>query len=400
MSLINDMLRDLDARRTRTGVSQAAALQGLGLSGPLQPASRTRVPATLAIIGMICMTVLAWPIVTNYNANSDRTMLTAGSSLPLPLPEIDTNRKAAARKSRQERAIDSKPEAVTPAIAPQAATQRQAHAAPEVQPAVSTPEVMAPVSATPGGERDQPRTNRNELPVDNTPEATLSSGYEPKTAALGEVRAVPEPAGMPVSRVTRQAQTVEMQVAREYRAAVAHVQSQQYTESVRRLQQVLAMDDAHHKARLLLAQLHIRLQEHARAEALLADGLARHPGNALYARQYARLMIDQGSTETALLALETALPEAGNDAEYLALLAGLYQRAGKAAEAAIQYRAALQLAPDRGDWWMGLGISEEQAGRTEAARQAYEQSLRYPLKASLKDYVISRLRRLPPAGIS
>ena len=217
---------------------------------------------------------------------------------------------------------------------------------------------------------------------------------------MREARAVAEPSGVPGTRVTRQTQTVEMQVAREYRAAVANVQVQQYTESVRRLQQVLALDDGHHRARMLLAQLYIKLQGTARAEALLADGLARYPGNVPYAKQYAGLMIARGRTGTATLTLETALPGAGNDAEYQALLAGLYQQSGKAAEAAVQYRAALQLAPDHGDWWMGLGISEEQAGQPEAARKAYEQSLRYSLKASLKDYVLSRLGNLPPAGVS
>ena len=70
------------------------------------------------------------------------------------------------------------------------------------------------------------------------------------------------------------------------------------------------------------------------------------------------------------------------------------KRSGKPAAAAGSFRAALRLAPAHGEWWMGLGISSEQAGDASTAATAYRQALQYPLTTALQQYVQQRLEQL------
>jgi MSHA biogenesis protein MshN len=165
-------------------------------------------------------------------------------------------------------------------------------------------------------------------------------------------------------------------------------------EAERLLEDLLARDSGLHKVRLLLAGLYMEQQRHSHAESLLSSGLLHYPRHSRYARVYAQLLAGQARDSEAINILQASLPAAGDDADYHALLAGLYQRNGKPVAAADSYRTALRLAPAHGEWWMGLGISSEQAGDAQTAATAYRQSLHYPLAAPVQQYVQQRLEQL------
>ena len=167
-----------------------------------------------------------------------------------------------------------------------------------------------------------------------------------------------------------------------------------YLDAIDQLENILLRNNHSHEARLLLANLYIRQGRSANAESLLAGGLAQHPLHAPYARRLAHLLLTEERYREAVEYLVSALPGANHDAEYHALLAGLYQRSGEPAAAAAHYNIALDISPGRGEWWMGLGISQEQAGQGDAAHSAYRQALQFPLAAALQDYINNRLQQL------
>lgn len=169
----------------------------------------------------------------------------------------------------------------------------------------------------------------------------------------------------------------------------------QWRSAEQQLRAALQADPGHLQARESLAGLLLRQDRRRQAEQVLATGLEAHPQTPSLARLYARLILDRGQTDTAIRVLENALVNAVNDAEYLALLAGIYQRSQRYSEAASSYRAALSLESGRAAWWLGLGLALEGRGELQPATKAYHSALANPgLNEATRRYARERLQRL------
>jgi len=338
MSLINDMLKDLDRRNHHPAGARAAALRELGLAGmnmhgPLAGRHLALAGADLLVAAMVAGIVL------------DNT----------------------ARLQHMQALVN-----VPAGTAVSQSARTQAAATADGAETVAPVAVVEVPAATDSGTKPV-------LQHAPTPGAAASQPALPATAPPGESTARIE--------VTLRPLTVERQVARDFRAAAMAVSDGNQAEAERLLEDLLNRDNGQHRARLLLAGLYVQQQRNSRAESVLASGLLHYPQHAPYARLYAQLLAAQARDSEAINALQAALPAACDDADYHALLAGLYQCSGRPAAAAGSYRAALRLAPAHGEWWMGLGISSEQAGDANTAAAAYREALHYPLTTALQQYV-------------
>lgn len=354
MSLINDMLKDLDSRRGGPDMTHSTALRGLGLAGTAHGNSRRYLPRFATGSGLLLVAILAWPQITGLFLDSGLQQTTR---VAITLPE----------------------QASLPAMAP--APRHTTRSGPDVSHTL-TPEDL-PATAVP-----QEKT----LPVEVAKLPAAGQTPEP----------VEQPRETPATRhleITTQPLSREQQLEQAYQLAVRAIQAGDYREAEQKLVDALAFAGSYHRARLLLASLYIRQERIDRAETLLADGLAQHPGHAPYARLYAQLLVTQGRDQEAIGSLLAALPGAVRDADYHALLAGLYQRGGDAAQAIRHYQQALEITPAQGTWWMGLGISREQAGDGDAALDAYRRALQHPLQTTLQQYIQTRIGLLSRQGL-
>ena len=339
MSLINDMLKDLDARRTRPAFANLAALPGAdnGYEGFTIP--RNGLAWVVAATFLLGTVAIIAPLFAHYFADDtayarvvNSVPLAGNTVIPLELPaEVRVSKNAVIASANQ-------PVSASPPPVMGTANSLQSNAAP--------------------AHREVPRT--------------------PEPGAVGSITMNPSPD----SRRTE----------REYHAATRAAAAGNDVLAIRTLERVLLDNSSHHDARLLLASLHIRQQQHARAESVLKSGLSLHPDHAGSARLLARLLVSRGQHAEAIAYLESALAGATQDADYHALLAGLYQHSGNPAGAAQHYTDALALNPGRGEWWMGLGISREQTGNANAAGAAYSKALKYPLDKALQVYINTRLQ--------
>ncbi|MBA1147180.1 tetratricopeptide repeat protein [Ectothiorhodospiraceae bacterium WFHF3C12] len=176
--------------------------------------------------------------------------------------------------------------------------------------------------------------------------------------------------------------------------ARARLQSGDAAAAVADLREVLRADASAHEARQLLARAYVSGGRIPASVSVLEQGLALAPEHTPFLLQLARLLAGAGQSDAALGVLERREP-AQPAAEYYALRGALSQQLGRHAQAASAYRQALDVSPDRGGWWIGLGIALDGQGQGEAALQSYREGLRRGgLKPALQSYAERRVARL------
>jgi MSHA biogenesis protein MshN len=127
-------------------------------------------------------------------------------------------------------------------------------------------------------------------------------------------------------------------------------------------------------ARELLVGLMLRGERHEEAMAQIDAGLHQYPQHAVFKLIKARLLAESGDASAAV-----ALLERGQFPEHLAtqhrqMLGALYQKQGRFDDAAAQYRLLIARRPRSAEGWVGLAISLDAQGHRDAGG-AYRHAL-------------------------
>ena len=363
MSLINQMLKDIDKRQgvNATTFSDAA---GVRLEVPRQdgfPVQRGLVWGGLFLVATVVgvLGFRQW-------------------SAPSPAPAAAVSVQAA-------------PAPVPAPVEPVAAVVR---AAPAV--AVAPAPAPAPVVAAPVTPLPKPKTEVAKVAVAPAPAPApvpaLASAPVPDAAAKLALKKE-APALVTGGTVTRQLST-EQRADNAYREATTLVRQGRGAEAQKLLQQILMDLPAHQDARLLSARVWMDEGKLAEAKTLLAEGVSLKPqAFALYsALAHAQLMGKE--VDAAAATLERGLPAAGENAEYQALLAAVLQQQARHAEAVQHYVVALRQWPDTSNWLVGLGVSLQALNNTASAVEAYQRALDLGLPASLSQFTRDQLNQI------
>lgn len=186
----------------------------------------------------------------------------------------------------------------------------------------------------------------------------------------------------------------------EYRRGVELHERGQASEAEAAFAAALQLDGRYAAARRALAVQWIGHGRDADAERLLREGLANDPRQPALAIVVARIEAERRDVRAAIETLRASLGgNAGRpeQAEAQALMATLQQGLGAHREAIDAYAAALRQSPQNGAWWIGLGLSLAAEGRPESAREALERARATgTLAPELQIYVEQRLRSLAP----
>ena len=143
---------------------------------------------------------------------------------------------------------------------------------------------------------------------------------------------------------------------------------------------------------LLFTEVLIRQNRPAEARAAIRRVLAADPGNARAVTLFGRLLVGEGSHAEAVRLLE-AQPDPRP--EQLALLGTALRKQGRHIEASQAYHRALQARPDEAGWWVGLGVSLENADHPRQALAAYRRAVSLPgLVNRAERFARDRIRRL------
>ncbi|MBA3581097.1 MAG: tetratricopeptide repeat protein [Gammaproteobacteria bacterium] len=160
-------------------------------------------------------------------------------------------------------------------------------------------------------------------------------------------------------------------------------------------QQSLSLQADQTDIRIQLAALYLDYGKANEAFTVVEQGLALAPSHTRLNHLYARLLIDRNEIARAVDVLEAAKPYVKNDPEFFALLGAAYQRLQRPTESVAYYQQALSDAPAQAAWWLGLAIGLEQIADPKNAKQAYEKAQQYGgLNIAAQHYVVERLAAL------
>ena len=183
------------------------------------------------------------------------------------------------------------------------------------------------------------------------------------------------------------------QAERLYRAAVTYLAQGREQDGWNTLRAALKDDPEHLAARQLLVKISVDRRNYDQARDDLEEGLRHLPKQTAWALLLSRLYVDRNDPAKALAVLERHEGHAGNAADYQGAMAAMLQRLNRHAEAEGRFVRATQSEPANGRWWLGLGMARETQGKTAEAREAYRMaSSATGLSAELRAFAEAKLK--------
>jgi MSHA biogenesis protein MshN len=344
MSLINDMLRNIEAKRPDDPARQN--LQREIRSLPAAPGDHGRwlKPLLVVALPLLVAAVLhgkgqLLPLLGMGDGAAPATPSSATIPAPPPLPAAEA--KAGARG-------DEKPAPESDLrLAPSLANLPMAAA-----PVLAVPDPVVPVPP-PSAPKQEPAP----LP------ATVSPA--PPAVPAGPVKIE----NSPVLATPRDRADAELRKAENAFA------SGRGTEGVDDLRAALKLDPAHVQARQLLLRHLLDMRKIEAAMSVLQEGLEIQPAQTGWAMSLARLQLEQNDLAAADRTLARSQAYAEASADYAGFQGHLKSRQSAYRAAVTHYQRATRLAPNEGRWWLGLGLALEADARAAEAKEAMRRAI-------------------------
>lgn len=362
MSLVNKMLRDLDARRA--GEAERSALPPAVTPLAARQAKAPLWPK-LALAGVVVAAGLAaaWMRWSNVSpAAPAASVSAAGAALP-PAP--------LARLPVVANAVSPAP---TPVPSPLALKESKA--------GLQLPHGLKSTVA----KAEPAPAKLAEMPAVAAPRAV--------NVVAKTVRG-PSPAGDTLSRIDKQERVASPaeRAEADYRQGREAQRAGRFDDALAHYQAALNLFPEQAAARQSLAALLIEARQWDAAEQVLREGVELPAVRLPSTLALARLLVERSQGAAALDLMEKRAASGERSAEYQGFLAVLLGRAGRSHDAVDHYQAATRLAPDEARWWAGLGIALEADGQSGAAREAYLKARSLPgLPPELAQHIEQRLR--------
>lgn len=419
MSVINQMLRDLQAR------GQSLPYDDLDKPTPAtERSARYAAPPAHSAVHPSARI----PIIAGQNINPrkpDRirrwvwtlTLLASAAAL-IALQWQHTELQSAAQRPRPlgyaqyAGALSAAPTNFT---TPQDAQQPAISITPEPMAPLASAEPIASVSTDPAQAPATPQAPTPTLHAEQPPASPTQTAEMPDAAAApaqpppaARETSKPKPAAKPSTPTPpskdaspdaspstpriRLAHSNAQRLEHQLSQAGALIASGRNAEASDRLVQLLSAHPEHIDARQALAALQAEQGQTQQALITLLDGAVIHPTH--FAPMAATVQVQLGDLQGALATLERVPPPA-RTAPIHALAGGIAQRLGQHERAAAAYRLALDGDAQLPSASLGLGLSLEALGQHAQALEAYQQANAQALASpQLKQFAAERYRAL------
>ena len=339
MSLINDMLRDIEAKRPDDPARQN--LQREIRSLPAAPAESARWLKPLLFLLVPALGVAVLLVYGSLSPSSPAT-----PAVPAP----------------QAAAVPVAPIVAPPTLVPAAPP------APAPVAAAVEPPTQQPVEST------QPVLKA--APILSVPDPVVPLARpKPETAPVAAVAPQAMPAGPSKIEKSAVVATPRERADGEYRKAENALASGRAGEAVEGFRAALKQDPSYVLARQMLLRQLLDMRKNDEAILVLREGLELQPGQTGWAMSLARLLLEQNDLTAADRTLAAAQSYAEANADFAGFQGHLKTRLGANKAAVTHYQRAARLSPGEGRWWLGLGLALEADGRLTEAKEALRRAV-------------------------
>ena len=382
MSVINQMLQDLESRRSGLE-TEAAAPTPIRSAGVVQE-RRSPTLGFAVGIALVVAVILAWLLFKPKPAQPPGPAAVVAITPSAPAAGVPRSSQAptaaapvpAQNAGAQDPAVTSKPLPATPVPESTNAGRPDEQAAPAVKSEADKPAASATEPAGP------PAINQA---IASPPPLSKAAQRALDKAAIAALEAEPQ---------NFKNRTPQQRVDERYREALRKLNEGQASQARIDLVEVLQTQPKHSGARLALVGLELDGKNAPQAERLLREGIQLQPQESAFTMVLARLEVERGDAAAGLATLNRGLQFAAGDPEYHAFMAALFQRANRHTDAIEHYQVALRQR-EAANWLVGLAISLESTNRAGDAEQIYRRAQQSnALPADLQDFVAQRLQQL------
>lgn len=187
-------------------------------------------------------------------------------------------------------------------------------------------------------------------------------------APIAKQPAVEQPSGPPQVRISSHQANPRTQ-------AHQHLLEQDYPRAIRELEALHASHSRDLEVVRWLAQAYQGAGQSAQLLAWLPAQLRQHPQDAELRMLLARAQLQSGAMAAAVATLSQQAPALSSEPGYHALLAASYQQTRQWAQSAAVYRQLVALRPAQATWQLGLAIALEQLEQPAEAVKHYRLAL-------------------------
>lgn len=380
MSLVNDMLRDLDQRRA--GEALTASGESLKPAQPSAARPRARwLPIGVGLAASAAMMAGIWFFGSGTRTSEVAIAIPAetvvssvgGVSTPASVaaavePQLDEARTASDSLgvlTENERQLAAEEPLTKPVSEPVAESLSKPLSEPPVLQAATEPlisessqaEIDLREAKTDAPSRAEQKAQENAIVANTTAQPTTALD-RPQTIRSSDELSANEVDVIQVQNGLKLLANGNEDAA--FEALSSHVRAA----------------PAAHQSRETLIKLLLSRGQTTRAGTLADAGLSIAPNHSGFKKAKARFLIADKNYEIAAALLSARAPEPRSDLEYHELLASAQLGAGDFVGAKQNYRQLLQFDGSQTRWWYGYAVANDRLGNISVAKQSYEQALK------------------------
>jgi hypothetical protein len=390
MSVINDMLRDLEQRKA----PDRNELDAMSLNESLIETQSSNTKKYLLLLAVLLLVVGGGVSALLFGGYDIKLMPLANSSITAPAFE---------KKTITNEAVTDTESTNQTRLIPDVSTTTAAEIISPIEEQPIEPEVIS--KASPEKKTDVVKAQPKQLLSEREVQVSKSEVLESKQSVIEKNQEDAVQKSQPIAKtsitkpVVRRETTISPQKRDQNMAEQARkmFNADESRKAYRLLYEFLANHAVDIESRTVL--ISYLLQDERIAEAgdvLVTTEIDQSPAlRQLKARWY----VTRGENNLALHTLRKNLPELDDYPEYYELLAAYYQRFGFSEKAAQTYASLLKYDDESANWWAGLAIALDTSKQYTGAVNAYKQALEMPdLSPELFEYIENRLSLLTVAA--